>query len=330
MYVSSQLSGRKKIAVIRSTTNPEILRSIEKELCEKYALAKVCVAVNPEFLREATAIHDFFHPPFTIVGGGDAETQKIVLSTYEKIPSKKYRVSIEAAAILKLSCNAFHATKIAFANEIGSLCDVHGVNANELMTIFSEDTKLNCSASYLKPGFAFGGSCLSKDLSELSELGQTNGLNILLKAVLKSNESLINIVCKKIGFSKINCVALFGITFKKGANDLRDSPYVKLARNLSRMGIAVNIYDEDYIGEPGEIAQAFDSNPADGKVKLFFNAFEALDAAGGVVIVKSFSKLVDVLDRAKKQSSEIFDIGRILDCSLNNVSVPQLSVEMSE
>ncbi|HXT77965.1 MAG TPA: nucleotide sugar dehydrogenase [Acetobacteraceae bacterium] len=207
---------------------------------------EVDLCYNPEFLREGSAFHDFFHPPFTVIGGmGEAEPV-LLNELYSSIAAPLIRTTCDIAEAVKTVSNTFHALKIAFANEIGSLLKVSGVDGRQVMEIFCQDRKLNISAAYLRPGFAFGGSCLPKDVRALARLGVSGtGRLPLLECILASNEAHIDRAYRLITDNGRRTVALFGIAFKSGTDDLRESPLVALAERLIGRGYPLRIFDPD-------------------------------------------------------------------------------------
>ena len=204
------------------------------------------VCFNPEFLREGSAIGDFHDPPFTVVGHETARGRESVADLYRGVTAAFQGTSYEVAEMVKYACNSFHALKVTFANEIGSLCKAIGIDGHEVMELFARDTKLNISTAYLKPGFAFGGSCLGKDLRAL--LYKSRQLDLeppLLRAVLDSNQRHVERVADRILSTKYRRVGFLGLSFKAGTDDLRDSPAVKLAETLIGKGYQLKIYDPE-------------------------------------------------------------------------------------
>jgi GDP-mannose 6-dehydrogenase len=234
--------------VLRSTVMPHI---VEHELLP--TLTKVSrrtigdelqFCYNPEFLREGTAIRDFYEAPMVIVGHTNRRAAEAVVRMYTRVNAPVIYTDVKTACMVKYVCNAFHALKVAFANEVGQLGEQMDVDARQLMEIVCRDTKLNISPAYLNPGFAFGGSCLPKDLRAIVAEARRHALYLpVLQSILPSNkaylesciESVLNAGGKKIG--------LFGLTFKEGTDDLRDSPAVLLAETLIGKGLDVMIYE---------------------------------------------------------------------------------------
>ncbi|WP_255730499.1 nucleotide sugar dehydrogenase [Mycobacterium sp. PSTR-4-N] len=202
------------------------------------------VCVNPEFLREGTSVRDFFDPAKTVVGTNESRSASMVLGLYDELPGKRFQVPIRVAEMAKYVDNSFHALKVDFANEIGAICSVLTLDSYDVMEIFCTDTKLNISTAYLKPGFAFGGSCLPKDVRALTHTARQNDLDVpLLANLLTSNESQMRRAVDLVLAAGRRKVAIFGLSFKQGTDDLRDSPLVELAERLIGKGFDVKIYD---------------------------------------------------------------------------------------
>lgn len=236
------------LVVVRSTVLPgtteEIVIPLLEETSGKRAGEGFGVAVNPEFLREGTAIADFYDPPFTIVGALCSEDAHRVAQLYDTVKAELFLTSIRAAEMLKYACNAFHALKITFANEIGMWCKAEGVDSHEVMRIFCADTKLNISSRYLTPGFAFGGSCLPKDLRALMYRAQACDLTLpMMSQILPSNLHQIEQTVRTIVRLRKRRIGLFGLSFKPGTDDLRESPLVELAERLIGKGYRLLVHD---------------------------------------------------------------------------------------
>lgn len=202
------------------------------------------VSFHPEFLREGSSLEDFADPPYVIVGADDQQAAADVLALYEDITAETFVVPIEVAELVKYASNAFHGLKIAFANEIGSLAAARGVDGRDVMDILVRDTKLNISPAYLRPGFAFGGSCLPKDLRALQQHAKSLDVDIgVIDAILPSNSRHMDRAFDLIAAGGRRPVAVLGLSFKSGTDDLRESPAVYLVERLIGKGFPVRVFD---------------------------------------------------------------------------------------
>jgi GDP-mannose 6-dehydrogenase len=204
------------------------------------------LCANPEFLREGNAVTDFFQPPFTLIGQWDERSGNHLAILYEKIDAPLIRTNLSTAEMVKYASNTFHALKITFANEIGNLCKKMGLDSHEVMRIFSMDTKLNISPAYLKSGYAFGGSCLPKDLRALLHRARQEDLELpVLQAIFRSNELQARLGVEMVLRTGKRRIGILGLSFKAGTDDLRESPLVYLAETLLGKGYELKIYDEN-------------------------------------------------------------------------------------
>jgi len=241
--VAEHLPRRKKplIVAIRSTVFPGTCEELVRPAFADHPA--VCVVSHPEFLREGSAVRDFFEPPLLVVGGNDAAAKRVA-DLYRTLSVKPALVSLRSAEMIKYACNAFHAVKITFANEIGALSQQVGVDGAEVMATLCEDVKLNSSAAYLKPGFAFGGSCLPKDLRALVYRAAHLDLNLpLLESTLPSNEQHLKRAMDAVLDLPAERIGVIGLAFKEDTDDLRESPVVALLEQLIGKGRAVCVYD---------------------------------------------------------------------------------------
>lgn len=238
------------VVVVRSTVLPGsthgyVIPALEAHSGKKYGEG-FGVTVNPEFLREGTALQDFRRPPLTLVGHNHAADAAPTKALYENIEAPLYSASIRVAEMIKYASNTWHAVKVVFANEIGNICKRLGVDSHDVMDIFCHDTRLNLSPYYLKPGFAFGGSCLPKDVRALQHRAKELDLELpMIGALLDSNQRQIEHALDLIVETGKKKVGLLGFSFKAGTDDLRESPLVILAEALLGKGCQLSIYDRN-------------------------------------------------------------------------------------
>ncbi len=244
--------------VVRSTVPPgtgdEVVAPVFADLPEGTGWT-VGTAMCPEFLREGSGVADFFDPPFVVVGTDRARVKQVLGRLFAFLDKELRYVDVRSAEALKYACNAFHATKVSFANEMGRIFRPYGVDSREVMEIFCEDKILNISPTYLRPGFAFGGSCLPKDLRSLLHMARVNDLDVpLLAGTLRTNELVVRDVLDRILATPAKVVAMLGLSFKMDTDDLRESPNVELVERLIGKGFEVRIFDP--IINPGRLVGA--------------------------------------------------------------------------
>jgi GDP-mannose 6-dehydrogenase len=242
--------GRWHTIVIRSTVMPgtidtHVIPAVEESSGLRHG-EDFAVCSNPEFLREGTSIRDFREPPFTLIGALNPRHAEPLKALYANVQAPCHVVAMRVAESVKYACNCFHAVKVGFANEIGSLCKALGIDSHEVMRLFCEDRKLNISTAYLKPGFAFGGSCLPKDLRALVHRGRVEDVPTpILEAVLQSNRNQIDRAFHAVMGTGTRRIGVLGMTFKAGTDDLRESPMVTLIEMLVGKGCQLLIHDRD-------------------------------------------------------------------------------------
>ena len=250
------------VIVFRSTLVPGTVEDVLRPILEKASGKKdgkdFFISFQPEFLREGSSIRDYDKPPFTIVGSQHAAAVEQLRALFGHLPGQFIQTSVRAAEMMKYCCNNFHALKITFANETARLCGALGVDAFEVMNLVCQDTQLNISKAYLKPGFAFGGSCLPKDLRATAYLAKIHDVQVpMLASILASNESHLDLALQKILASGKRKIGFLGLSFKTGTDDLRESPLVVLAERLIGKGFALSIYDPEV-----HLSQLLGANPS--------------------------------------------------------------------
>ncbi len=238
------------VVVARSTMLPggteEVVVPALEQASGKCVGRDFGVCFNPEFLREGSSIRDFYNPPFTIIGGDDSRAIKALSDLYSILDAQLMVVPFKVAEMVKYTSNAFHALKVSFANEIGAICKQQGIDSHQVMDIFCQDDKLNISPAYLKPGFAFGGSCLPKDLRAILYYCRHYDLSAqVLESILPSNSRQIESAYQMIKDTGGKQVGVLGFSFKAGTDDLRESPMVELIEKLIGKGYEIKVYDRN-------------------------------------------------------------------------------------
>lgn len=236
------------VVVLRSTVYPGSTEDVVKPVLEEHARGKVGedfgLCFQPEFLREGSSVMDFYNPPFTVIGTTCNRSEEQVRALFGNFPGEFVVTTYEAAEMLKLTCNVFHALKISFANEVGRLGRSLGVDSREVMELVCKDKSLNISTVYMRPGFAFGGSCLPKDLRAMLYLAKTNDVDLpVMQGVQQTNSVHIQHVADMVMSSGSRQIGMVGLSFKPGTDDLRESPLVALAETLIGKGYNLKIHD---------------------------------------------------------------------------------------
>lgn len=249
-YVCEQIArslGKKAtthVVVIRSTVPPGTLEACEALMAKHADRSRFHLAFNPEFLREGSAIRDYDAPPFTIIGTTEPAAEKAVREIYKTIQAPVFVVQPRESELIKYLCNTWHAVKVSFANEVGRLARPLEIDARRVMDVFLSDTKLNVSPVYMRPGFAYGGSCLPKDVSALIHMAQDKGVHLpVIGALPQSNQAQIDSTVARILQMRARKIAVFGLAFKANTDDLRESPVVLLVKRLIGEGREIRIYD---------------------------------------------------------------------------------------
>jgi GDP-mannose 6-dehydrogenase len=305
--------------VIRSTMLPGSMKSIViptlEESSKKQAGVDFGVCNNPEFLREGSAVYDFFNPPKTVIGEMEDKSGERVASLYKHMNAPLIRTSLETSEMVKYSDNVWHALKICFANEIGNICKSLNIDGHQVMEIFCQDTKLNLSPYYMKPGFAFGGSCLPKDVRALTYKAQSLDLDVpVLRSIMSSNEKQIDIGLKMIMEKGNKKIGVLGFSFKAGTDDLRESPIVEIIERLLGKGYDVKIYDRNVniaslVG--GNRDYILNQIPHISRL-MVSNIEEVLEHAKTIVIGNGADEFKSIVEQIH-QDQEVVDFVRIKD-----------------
>jgi len=250
--IGAALKGKDSfhVVVARSTMLPGSMRNVVIPALEQYsgktAGKDFGVCNNPEFLREGTAVYDYYNPPKTVIGETDAHAGDVLVKLYEKMDAPLVRTDVETAEMVKYTDNNWHAVKVAFANEIGNLSKALGIDGHRVMEIFCKDTKLNLSPYYMKPGFAFGGSCLPKDVRALTYKAKSLDLDLpLLNSLMRSNNLQVQKGLDMITAYGRKRIGILGFAFKAGTDDLRESPLVEVIESLIGKGYELRLYDRN-------------------------------------------------------------------------------------
>ncbi|MFK8035945.1 MAG: nucleotide sugar dehydrogenase [Hyphomicrobiales bacterium] len=299
-----------------------VMVPIIERISEKKAGEDFGVCFNPEFLREGTAVEDFHNPPKTVIGVSDQKTATIIKALYDPIDDQPLISSIEVAEMVKYVDNVWHATKVCFANEIGRICKALDVDSHSVMDIFVQDTKLNLSPYYLKPGFAFGGSCLPKEVRAVSHLSDELGVSApLIDSLSVSNENQIDSTIKAMRSSGAKRIGFLGAAFKPGTDDLRESPILKVMEAALLDGVEIEIYDPAI--KPGEhldaqLAYQLRSCPELQQVLTRFSSLVSSDAKTMVehcdlIIVSHRNSEFQELVSENLANKKVIDVVRIFD-----------------
>jgi GDP-mannose 6-dehydrogenase len=293
--------------VVRSTVLPGTVKNVVIPLLEqasgKQAGLDFGVAVNPEFLRESTAIQDYDFPAMTVIGELDSRSGDLLASLYQGLDAPVIRKSIEVAELIKYTCNVWHATKVSFANEIGNIAKASGVDGREVMDVVCQDYKLNLSRYYLRPGFAFGGSCLPKDVRALTyRASQLDVAHPLLGSIMASNRNQVANALDLVTQAGKRRIALLGLAFKANSDDLRESPLVTLAEQLIGKGYELRIFDAnvDHARQFGANRQYIEQQIPHVSALLRSDLQQVIDEAEVIVLGNNDERFVQALDAGKQ------------------------------
>lgn len=303
------------VLVFRSTLVPGTVEDVIVPLIEQNSGLRegrdFHVCFQPEFLREGSSIRDYDQPPFTVVGVRSSHSESMLRSLFGHLACQFITTSIRAAEMMKYCCNNFHALKITFANETARLCEALGVNPFEVMDLVCQDTQLNISRAYLRPGYAFGGSCLPKDLRATSHLARTHDVELpMLSAILSSNRSHVERAFEKVRATGARRIALLGLSFKPGTDDLRESPLVMLAEQLYGKGYQIEIFDPEV-----QLSRLLGANrryiethlPHLGEL-LVSDLQKAIEGADALVVGAASAKVIEAINLHAKPHQTLIDL----------------------
>jgi GDP-mannose 6-dehydrogenase len=319
--IGEALKGKKQrhTVVIRSTILPGTMRNIVIPTLEEFSGKKAGVDFgvcnNPEFLREGTAVYDFRFPPKTVIGEVDRLSGDTLATLYEKLDAPLIRTDLETAEMVKYVDNCWHALKIGFANEIGNLSKSLGIDAHQVMKIFCKDQKLNISTAYLLPGFAFGGSCLPKDLRALSYKAKSNDIDLpILNSILPSNERQISRGLQLIMDRNHKKVGILGFSFKAGTDDLRESPMIEVIERLLGKGYELRIYDKNVnIASLVGANRDFILNRIPHISRLMVDQIDAVLDFGQTIVIGNKDPDFESVPNKLRNGQSIVDLVRVAD-----------------
>jgi GDP-mannose 6-dehydrogenase len=314
-----ETKARFHIVAIRSTMLPGTIEETVLPTLEvfsgKRAGRDFGIAINPEFLREGTSISDFHNPPFTLIGTDDKDTADTIRRLYAHISAPLITTGIKEAEMVKYVCNCFHGLKVSFANEVGVLCKAFGIDSHRVMEMFCQDTKLNLSPYYLRPGFAFGGSCLPKDLRAIAYKAKAADVEVpVLNSILISNRQHIERAVEMVLRTGKKRIGVLGLSFKAGTDDLRESPMVTLIETLIGKGMSLTIFDREV-----ELARLFGANKEyiereiphiSGLMRR--RVEDVIECSEVIVVTKRSDEFRDVMEQMP-HGPIIIDLARVLE-----------------
>lgn len=319
--VSLKEKNSHHIVAIRSTVLPgtcDKVANIIEEASNKKRDIDFSVVSNPEFLREGTAVKDYYNPPYTLIGSNNKEAANAIAQLYRSLPGEIVITETRIAEIMKYLNNTFHALKISFANEVGNICKELEIDSHKVMNIFVKDTQLNLSSYYLKPGFAYGGSCLPKDLKALQTLAHDNYVDIpVIESIDKTNLLQVSRAVKIIEEYKGKKIGFLGLSFKAGTDDLRNSPAVSLIESLIGKGFETKIYDKNVsLSNLTGTNKEYIINHIPHLSKLFVNsAIDLINSVDIIVINNNEPEFISILQ--DEYNRIIIDLIRINDDIIN-------------
>jgi len=305
------------VVVARSTMLPGSMMDVViptlEEASGKRSGTGFGVCNNPEFLREGTAVYDFYHPPKTVIGETDSRGGDLLAAIYKDMDAPLIKTDVQTAEMVKYSDNVWHALKVGFANEIGNISKAVGIDGHKVMEIFCQDTKLNLSPYYMKPGFAFGGSCLPKDVRALTYKAHSLDLDVpILDSIMLSNQYQISKGLQMVTEKPGNKIGVLGFSFKAGTDDLRESPLVEVIERLLGKGYNLKLYDRNVnLASLVGANRDYIMNQIPHISKLMVNSIEEiLDHAETIIIGNGDSEFSSIIDRVK-DNQVIVDFVRI-------------------
>lgn len=319
--IAKVLSESKKehSLIIRSTVFPGTTKNIARAIEEKFGKLNVHIGFNPEFLREGSAIKDFDEAEYTIIGSDDTKAVEAIKTLYATVDAPIHQISSEEAELIKYAANSWHATKIAFANEIGRISNHLDIDGRKVMDILVSDEKLNTSKAYMKPGFAYGGSCLPKDVRAIDYFAKIHNIDLpLMSSLAHSNQAHINLAIKMILDRNPERVGILGLAFKSGTDDLRESPAVILAEGLMSKGIKMSILDHA-VSESKLVGSNLDfinSRIPHLSDLIVSNAKELIDGSDLIVVTHGAAEFRSILEQVKGETF-ILDLSGILKSDVN-------------
>lgn len=303
--------GRRQVVVLRSSILPSVIDECHK-LFDTFAPGRVTLCANPEFLREGTAVGDFEGPPFTLLGVQNQAAELMLRSVYEGFAAPILVLPIKEALLVKYASNAYHALKVAFANEIGALCQYNGIDGQAVMSMFCRDRKLNISTQYLMPGFAFGGSCLPKDIRAILYAAKQCDLELpVIGALFASNDNVIERAVRQVIAMGVRSVGLIGLSFKSATDDLRESPLVELAERLLGKGYELRIYDPNVsLAKLNGANKEYINLAIPHLSRLLVRSLDDLALCDGIVIGHNYPEVAEFVERT---SAQVIDLtGRLM------------------
>lgn len=315
--VCEQIAGgvakkkEKHVVILRSTAPPGTLDRCAEIFARHCDRALVSLASNPEFLREGTAIQDFDAPPFTVIGTDDALAEKTVRGIYASVKAPVFMLKPREAEFVKYLCNPWHAVKVTFANEIGRLSRKMGIDARRVMDVFLQDNKLNLSKTYMRPGFAYGGSCLPKDMSGLLHMAQDQGVQLpMLHAVPSSNHLQVECAVAQVLQLRAKRVTVLGLAFKANTDDLRESPVVPFVKRLLGEGCEVTLFDPavNQARLMGTNLNYIRENLPHFERLMTDDASRALDGADLVVVTQSTDEFRRIVEVNRSRVKRLYDL----------------------